>query len=136
MQELRQQGSASEGGVPQGVIHELRERAALLEQESRELGDDHPDRAEAIKKELNVIVTVESRQRRSGRFPPSRKWLVLRGSKTCEHPHRSRGAWSCCLVWLPPKVLGRRRRSGECTVHLAAVGARAHEHSPLQQPLR
>ena len=61
MQELRQQGSASEGGVPQGVIHELRERAALLEQESRELGDDHPDRAEAIEKELNVIVTVELR---------------------------------------------------------------------------
>jgi len=41
--------------VPQGAIRELRERAAALEQELRELGDDHPDRAEAIKKELTAL---------------------------------------------------------------------------------
>jgi chromosome segregation ATPase len=55
MQASRQPASASEDRVPQGAIRELRERAAALEQELRELGDDHPDRAQAIKEELKAL---------------------------------------------------------------------------------
>ena len=55
MQELRQQASSREDELPRGAIREYRERAAALEQELRELGDDHPDRAEAIKKELTAL---------------------------------------------------------------------------------
>ena len=45
----------SEQPQAEGAIRELRKRAAAIEGELRELGDGHPDKAEALKQELNGI---------------------------------------------------------------------------------
>ncbi len=55
MQQLRRQAEASEKERVEGAAQELHERAAAIERQLHELGDSHPDKAEALKRELNEI---------------------------------------------------------------------------------
>lgn len=54
MQKVRELGGGPRPS-PEGAIRELRERAGSVERELRELGDSHPERAEALGHELRSI---------------------------------------------------------------------------------
>lgn len=55
MEKLKTHEPAAKADGPQNITRELRARAALLEQELRELDTIHRDRADAIKREFNAI---------------------------------------------------------------------------------
>ncbi|MCL4193629.1 MAG: hypothetical protein KJZ87_17965 [Thermoguttaceae bacterium] len=69
MQQLRRQGHPEERPRPERAIGELEERAGVLERELRELGDRHPDRSEAVERELKEIRQRLQKLRELGEGP-------------------------------------------------------------------
>jgi DNA repair exonuclease SbcCD ATPase subunit len=69
MQQVRQREGALERESPEAAVRELRERAGALERELQELGTNHPDRAEAIKRELAGIRERAQQLQGEGRRP-------------------------------------------------------------------
>lgn len=69
MQQLRRQARPEERPRPERAIGELEERAVALERELRELGDRHPDRSEALVRELKEIRQRMQKLRELGEGP-------------------------------------------------------------------